>query len=206
MGGDYYDFVQISENELFFCIADVSGKGISAAILMSNFQASMKAYLREGLNLTDLVTKLNDRVVENAQGEKFITFFAAIYNYQTRELKYVNAGHTPPFLYFTKTKELKQLTEGCPGMGMLDDLPPVKEGRLIIRKSAKIICYTDGLAELKYENKVEGGLIALEACMSDKLPVSYAFERVKKILNLEKSNIALFDDISLLGIDFLQQF
>jgi len=205
VGGDYYDFVQISEDELFFCIADVSGKGISAAILMSNFQASLKASLKAGVDLTELVTKLNERVIESAQGEKFITFFAAKYNYKTRELRYVNAGHNPPFLYFAKSKELKLLKEGCPGMGMLDDLPPVKEGVIQVKKSAKIICYTDGLAELEYEGKEEGGLDALEVCLSDKLPVSYAFERIIRTLGLEKSNTALFDDITLLGIDFLSK-
>ena len=89
VGGDYYDWEQLSENSFFFCIADVSGKGISAALLMANFQASLKAYLHTGIDLTNLIRNLNVRVIDSAQGEKFITFFAGKYNYITRELKYI---------------------------------------------------------------------------------------------------------------------
>jgi sigma-B regulation protein RsbU (phosphoserine phosphatase) len=79
-------------------VADVSGKGISAAILMANFQAYLRAMVQHESDLKKLVVGLNDRVVQSAKGEKFITLFIARYNSKTRELIYVNAGHNPPIL------------------------------------------------------------------------------------------------------------
>ncbi len=203
VGGDYFDFEQLSKNEYFFCIADVSGKGISAALLMSNFQASLKAYLTTGITLSDLVRLLNSRVVDNAQGEKFITFFAGKYDAVSRKLQYINAGHNPPFLYDKSTKELVELKDGCPGIGMLDEIPFIKEGSRTIENPSKLICFTDGLAELENDKGEEIGLSELEKCMSDNASVDVNFECLQKSLNLKKGNPALFDDITILGIDLL---
>ena len=203
VGGDYFDFEKLSDNEYFFCIADVSGKGISAALLMSNFQASLKAYLTTGIKLPELVKLLNTRVIESAQGEKFITFFAGKYNSETRELQYINAGHNAPFLYDISEKSLHQLKDGCPGIGMLDEIPFINEGSFDVKNPSKIICFTDGLAELENENHEEIGLAELEKCMSNNLSVNENFNCLQKTLNLKKGNPALFDDITILGIDFL---
>jgi len=203
VGGDYFDFEQLSKNEYFFCIADVSGKGISAALLMSNFQASLKAYLTTGITLSDLVRLLNSRVVDNAQGEKFITFFAGKYNSETRKLQYINAGHNAPFLYDKKTKKLNELKDGCPGIGMLDEIPFINEGSFNVDNPSKLICFTDGLAELENDNHEEIGLSELEKCMSNNKTVNENFGCLQKTLNLKKGNPALFDDITILGIDFL---
>ena len=202
VGGDYYDFERLSENEYFFCVADVSGKGLSAALLMANFQASLKAYLTTGIKLPELVKLLNGRVVESAQGEKFITVFAGKYNSDTRELRYINAGHNAPFLFDKKTKELFELQDGCPGIGMLDEIPFINEGVKIIPNPTKLICFTDGLAELENENKEEIGLAELEKCMSNQQTVDNNFLCLQEVLNLKKGNPALFDDITILGIDF----
>ena len=202
VGGDYYDFEQVSEDELFFCIADVSGKGISAAILMSNFQASLKAYLHSGLDLPDLVSKLNHRVSERAQGEKFITVFFGKYNFKTSELRYINAGHNPPYLYDKHTKKRQALTKGCVGMGMLDELPTINEGVIKIKNNSKLLCYTDGVAELDYEGVKEGGLIAIEKSISDNKSIKEDLNFLFSELNINKSNPALFDDITILGVEF----
>ncbi|HOK52407.1 MAG TPA: SpoIIE family protein phosphatase, partial [Bacteroidales bacterium] len=85
VGGDYYDVIPLSNKEIGFCIADVSGKGISAAILMSNFQANLRALFTTDITLPNLIERLNDRVIKSANGEKFITLFVAKYNYETHE-------------------------------------------------------------------------------------------------------------------------
>ncbi|MCD4791608.1 MAG: PP2C family protein-serine/threonine phosphatase [Bacteroidales bacterium] len=203
VGGDYYDFERLSENEYFFCVADVSGKGISAALLMSNFQASLKAYLTTGLKLPELINLLNGRVVESAQGEKFITIFVGKYNSETRELRYINAGHNPPLLFDKVTEKIVELKDGCPGIGMLDEIPFMNEGVKILPNPTKLICFTDGLTELENENKEEIGLVELKKCMTNQLTVDKNFLCLQKNLNLKKGNPALFDDITILGIDFL---
>jgi len=201
IGGDYYDCMELNSNEVGFCIADVSGKGISAAILMSNFQANLRALFSTSITLPDLVQKLNSRVLMSANGEKFITLFVAKYHYSTRMITYINAGHNPPFLYDTVNKSVNLLDTGCPGMGMLDELPKVKVGQIYVPNKSKLICYTDGLVELKTESTQDTGMKAVEDCISNDMPIDMTIQHIIKSMNVNKDNVLFFDDISILGID-----
>ncbi|GAH85372.1 unnamed protein product, partial [marine sediment metagenome] len=118
VGGDYYDCILLNEEEIGFCIADVSGKGISAALLMSNFQANLRALFTHEISLVSLVEKLNERVIHSAAGEKFITLFVARYNYNTKILQYINAAHNPPVLYNTVSGNISLFQTSCVGIGM----------------------------------------------------------------------------------------
>ena len=150
VGGDYYDFIQLNEDEYIICIGDVSGKGISAAMLMANFQATLRAlYSYQQFELDFLIEELNKKVMKNAKGEKFITFFIAKYNIETRKLTYINAGHNHPFLTNGKTFEL--LDKGTIGLGMLEDLPFLKVGSLYLEPNSTLVMYTDGIIELENE-------------------------------------------------------
>ncbi|NJM14316.1 MAG: SpoIIE family protein phosphatase [Bacteroidales bacterium] len=135
VGGDYYDVIELDRHEVGFCIADVSGKGISAALLMSNFQANLRALFTHEISLAALVEKLNKRVMASANGEKFITLFVAKYNYKTKELEYINAAHNPPIIYQANSKKTIKLSNGCVGMGMLDDIPVIKKGIIAIERT-----------------------------------------------------------------------
>ena len=146
IGGDYYDFVRINEHEVAICIADVSGKGVSAALLMSNFQANMRILLPRTNSLAELIRELNYIVNETAKGERFITLFVAKYNLVTKIFTYVNAGHNPPLL-LDKSGTIASLKVGTTGLGMLDDLKKVKEGVVSIEPGTVLFCYTDGLVE-----------------------------------------------------------
>ncbi len=149
VGGDYYDFIKLNEKEVVLCVADVSGKGVSAALLMANFQANLRAMVKYFDSLEQVVYELNKKVLESAKGEKFVTLFIAKYNIETRELTYINAAHYPPILYNNATMSL--LETGCTGMGMLDELPNVEVGKIILHPDATLVCYTDGIIDL--ENK-----------------------------------------------------
>jgi sigma-B regulation protein RsbU (phosphoserine phosphatase) len=156
IGGDYYDFIPLGDEEYILCIADVSGKGISAALLMANFQATIRTVLKyQKFELTFLMEELNKKVVHATKGEKFITFFIAHYNAFTHELKYVNAGHNHPILY--QNGELKMLDIGCAGLGMLDELPTIKVGKLKLEAEATLVLYTDGIVELENEQGEQYG-------------------------------------------------
>jgi sigma-B regulation protein RsbU (phosphoserine phosphatase) len=146
VGGDYYDCIKLSESKTGFCIADVSGKGITAAMLMSNFQASLRALYTHDIYLETLIHKLNSIVTVNAAGEKFITFFVARYDHESGLFEYINAAHNPPVLYNTVTGEVKHLKSSCVGLGMLDDIPTVRKSEILIRDTSKLVCYTDGLS------------------------------------------------------------
>lgn len=148
VGGDYYDFIPINMDEFIVCIADVSGKGISAAMLMANFQATVRTLLNfMRLDLELLVKELNTRVMESAKGEKFITFFVAHYNANSRVLTYINAGHNYPIL--TNGKESILLSKGSIGLGMLDELPFLEPDEITVPNNATLFLYTDGVVELR---------------------------------------------------------
>ena len=203
VGGDYYDFLELSENEYGFCIADVSGKGISAAFLMSNFQASLRAMFSQDTNLSDLVYKLNHTVTLNAKGEKFITLFVGKYNYLTKVLTYINAGHNPPVMYDPQTKKISFLQDGCIGLGMLEKIPSIKVGEIKIAPTTKLLCYTDGLVETENFDNIEFGTKEIENCISNKKSIGkIVVDIVKKVEN-HKGEKTYFDDISLIGIEFL---
>jgi phosphoserine phosphatase RsbU/P len=202
VGGDYYDFIQINENEAVLCMADVSGKGVSAALLMSNFQANIRALLNYSSSLTDLVRDLNKRVIESTKGERFITMFIAKYNMVTRVLTYVNAGQTPPLLLSDKTSIL--LTTGCPGLGMLDEMPSVKEGIISVNRNAVLLCYTDGVVELENDKGKEFGTSKLELILLDNPQAS--MKEINRIIiqQLEhfKGEKPFVDDIALFTTRF----
>ncbi len=205
VGGDYYDCIALNKDEFGFCIADVSGKGISAAILMSNFQANLRALFTDQIPIEQLVTKLNDRVMASAKGEKFLTLFIGKYVTSKRELTYINAGHNPPILYEKKKKKLIMLREGCVGMGMLDDIPKIEMGMLTVDEASKLLCYTDGLVELVDEDGVEFGTEKIEIYLSNHRSIKHNIHEIIEGQGILTGNQAIFDDITILGIDFIPE-
>lgn len=201
VGGDYYDFIELSDDEVCFCIADVSGKGVSAAMLMSNFQANLRALVHYSATLAHLIEVLNRKVLESAKGEKFITLFVAKYNIKTREMIYVNAGHNPPFLI---SEDISLLNAGCPGLGMLDEIPLITEGRITIPAGSSLFCYTDGLVETENEQNKEYGMEGLQESLGQnrtKTP-SEINTSVLNDLKIYKGRTNYADDIALLSCKF----
>jgi phosphoserine phosphatase RsbU/P len=200
VGGDYYDYIRMDESEFGFCIADVSGKGMSAAILMSNFQATLRALFTKEVPLKTLVERLNERVLSNANGEKFITLFLGRYNQKTHELEYINAGHNPPILYDIEAKRLELLKSGCVGMGMLDRLPFVIKGNIMLSSSSKLLCYTDGLVELLEGENIQLATKVLEEELSNDRSIEENISAIIIKQSIAEGNPAIFDDITMLGI------
>ncbi|MBI5008719.1 MAG: SpoIIE family protein phosphatase [Bacteroidia bacterium] len=190
VGGDYYDCIRLSETKTGFCIADVSGKGIAAAILMSNFQASFRALFTHDIRLEVLVNKLNSIVVTNAAGEKFITFFVARYDHDTGLLEYINAAHN-----------VVHLNASCVGIGMLDDIPNVRKSELTVKNYSKIVCYTDGLSELKGDDGKDIGTRVIIKHISNTVPVEQNIREMIKELGLPDNNPYTFDDVSIIVAD-----
>jgi phosphoserine phosphatase RsbU/P len=204
VGGDFYDVIPLERDEIGFCIADVSGKGMAAAILMSNFQANLRALFSHDITLTGLVERLNARVMETAKGERFITIFIGRYNPNRNSLEYINAGHNPPVFYDTVTKEMLMLTSGCVGLGMIDEIPIMNVGSLRVTAPSKLICYTDGLVEFAKGDKVIMDHSVIEDCIANN---DLIMENVNQIVNIrmeqeEQNLIKIFDDISILGFEF----
>jgi sigma-B regulation protein RsbU (phosphoserine phosphatase) len=201
VGGDYYDYLELSRDEIGFCIADVSGKGMSAALLMSNFQANLRALFTHEISLAALVEKLNDRVMHAANGEKFITLFLGKFNFKTRELEYINAGHNHPILYQKKKKNIIHLNKGCVGIGMLDEIPMIRKGSITVEENTKILCYTDGLIELLDGKGISYATNEIEECLSNSDSIEDNIQQIIKKQGIIEGSAAIFDDISILGIE-----
>lgn len=160
IGGDYYDYIPINKSQFLICVADVSGKGIPAALMMSNFQASLRTLVRQTPNLVDIIEALNYQVLENTKGEKFITFFAAIYDINLKTMVYVNAGHNPPILV-DKKNGIRMLEDGSTVLGAMHPLPFINEGFITDLDEFLLFCYTDGLTETLDESGKEFGVETL---------------------------------------------
>jgi phosphoserine phosphatase RsbU/P len=162
VGGDYYDFMELNENQVMFCMADVSGKGVSAAFLMANFQAYLRSIFtyRHG-DLVEIVRELNDCVMRTALGEKYITLFLGVYTKSTRTLNYINCGHNPPVVA-DRNGYTELLKLGTLGLGMFESLDRVKEGEIRLEPNSIVLCFTDGLVETENAQDEEYGTERLE--------------------------------------------
>ncbi|MCR9172702.1 MAG: serine/threonine-protein phosphatase [bacterium] len=171
VGGDYYDFIPLGDDEYIICIADVSGKGISAAMLMANFQATLRTMFQyREFNMEELLFELNEKVMSSAKGEKFITFFIAHYDATSRKLLYVNAGHNHPFL--TDGRNFEPLDKGTIGLGMLDELPFLEVGEAELGPNTTLVLYTDGVVELENEEEEFFGSERLQKLIKSYYPLS----------------------------------
>ncbi len=202
IGGDYYDFVNISEHEIAFCISDISGKGIPAALLMANFQANLRTLITRKYQLPQFVEIINQKVCEITKGEKFITMFIATYNYNTGILTYVNAGHNPSILYNNGKIEL--LDQGCTILGMFETLPYVSFGEIKITPGALIVNYTDGLSEAADNDGKLFDTEGLVNFINHNHQLSLTDFNTKLIDNIIafKQNMDFDDDITLLTLRF----
>ncbi len=203
VGGDYYDFIRLNENEVAFCVADVSGKGVSAALLMANFQANLRALFKHNSSLSEIAHDLNTIVFGNAKGEKFITIFLAKYNILTRMLTYINAGHNPPLVLSADT--IFNLTTGSIGVGMLQEVPRIREGIMHMSPNTVLVCYTDGLVEQNDENGDEFGMDKLKQIILKKKDADVKKINTSIILALDKfkQDVSYADDIALFSCKFL---
>lgn len=147
VGGDYIDFKEFDDGKLVFCIGDFAGKGVSAALLMANFQANFHTLIKKRTDLKKFVREINDAVYQITQGERFVTFFVGEYDRKKHQLRYINAGHPPPILIHDQG--IKLLTEGTLVLGSIDELPMLDVGTVDLPSQALICTFTDGLTDLQ---------------------------------------------------------
>lgn len=149
IGGDYFDVIQLNPDRFFFCLADISGKGISAALIMANFQAIIRSNIHHARKFKRFIEFLNAKTVEITNQNYFITFFGAVYNTKTKVLNYINAGHFPPF-FLTENQNL-DLNSNIPGLGMVDNLPSFSIQKIGVKSPTCIVTYTDGVTDVANE-------------------------------------------------------
>lgn len=149
IGGDYIDYIKFDENRFAVVIADISGKGVAAALLMSNFQAMLQSLIFQYRDLETFVFALNQSVHRITKSDKFITFFIAEVDTKKMEMRYINAGHFPPILL--QNGELKELKKGSTVIGAFEKLPFINEGHQKLKHDDVLFCFTDGLVDVQNE-------------------------------------------------------
>ena len=155
VGGDYFDVLKFSDTKIGVCIGDVVGKGISAALLMANLQASFRAFASEEVSPSTLVGKLNEVISNNIAPDKFITFCYCMIDTTDNRLTYASAGHCPPIL-FHKSGEAVPLREGGTPLGIFPDRK-YEDGGLQLDSGDRLVLYTDGLTEAMNSDEQEFG-------------------------------------------------
>ncbi|MFT3886474.1 MAG: SpoIIE family protein phosphatase [Flavobacteriales bacterium] len=202
VGGDYYDLIRCGEDEVVIAIADVSGKGMAAALLMSNFQATLRAKVPSThLPLDELVRDLNTNVLERARGERFITLFLARVDLRNGAMQFVNAGHNAPMLL--TGGGVQELRSGSIALGMLPELPFVHVGEADLR-GGTLLCYTDGLVEQEDNFGTAFDLAPLRKALQDFAPAGTQAvnEAVIATFEAHRAGMPYLDDIALLTCRF----
>lgn len=203
IGGDYYDVIHINKDEFVFCIGDISGKGVAAALVMANLQAYLNATLGFGFSKKEFIDNLNRKIYSITEGDNFITLFIAKYNIITHELEYLNAGHIPPILIHQD--KVKLLSMGTTLLGAFEELPKVEYGSLQINPDTTIVCFTDGITEMENSDEEQFGQHRLmDFCINNyrlgpETFNKYLYDYVSKF----KGNVLFNDDISVLTAKFM---
>jgi sigma-B regulation protein RsbU (phosphoserine phosphatase) len=200
VSGDYYDFIPLSDTQFIICLADVAGKGMSAALLMSNFQACLRTLMMEKKPISEAIRLINSLVCQNSNLERFITAFVAGFDLETGLIEYVNSGHTPPCLIYPDGT-LVNLSEGSPILGIFPELPHLRVGQSRIREEVFFVGYTDGLSEIENHQGEEFGSEGVENYMLENRhehQMAVLHQRLLNRLSTFSGDIGFSDDITLL--------
>ena len=169
LSGDYFDVLDFGAGKLGLCIADVVGKGVPAALLMSNVQASVRALAPDSATPRDLMIKLNRSVARNTTPGKFVTFFYCTLDRVAGRLNYANAGHSAPVLV-RESGEVVRLEAGGAVLGVFPEWN-YEQGEIEIRAGDRLLLFTDGVTEasnIQDEEFGEERLIGLASVLRDR--------------------------------------
>lgn len=200
IGGDYYDYIFVDEDNYIVCIGDVSGKGVPAALLMSNFQACLRTLVRQTQDLSQIINELNYSVSNNAKGERFITFFIAACNLKNKTITYINAGHNPSFLV-SEDGKIVMLEKGTTILGAFPKLPFLEEDVLTFSSNSILFLYTDGLTETSNNRNEEFGSDGVSRFLmtNEKNDLKQLHRQLKDELDNHRQDQSYADDITYLS-------
>ncbi|MEK9627733.1 MAG: SpoIIE family protein phosphatase [Nitrospinota bacterium] len=160
--GDYYDFIRIDEDHLGVLVADVSGHGSPAAVIMAMMRVSLRSFLSHLHSPKEVLEKINTSLCDNQKSGHFITAFYGVVHLPTRKMKYASAGHNPPLLIDYNQDQIVELKTGKGFPLMIHCSNELEEKEIELPLNSKLICYTDGLTEAKGKDQEMYGLERLK--------------------------------------------
>lgn len=205
VGGDYYDVITRKKDEYVLAIGDVSGKGTPAALLMANVQAALRALVPLCSSVAETTGQINDLTCSNTRGgSRFITFFWGILDAQTRQFRYTNAGHNPPYV-LRKNGMMEKLEEGGLILGIFKTVTPYAEASVTFLPGDVLVMYTDGVSEAMNQNNEQFTEERLEGVLkeSTNLSAKEIIQKIQKELEIHTRATPQSDDITLLVLKVL---
>lgn len=178
VGGDYFDFVRITDDDLGIIMSDVAGHGVAAAMLMANFRACIRIESRAHYAIKTILDRVNEFLVETNPPDSFVTAFYGVLNRKFNVLTYSNAGHNPPLL-LRKGEPARLLDVGGPILGVLPEAQ-YTEAQVELIPNDILLLYTDGVTEARDENDVEFGIDRLSELAERHRSLS-AYEMARRI-------------------------
>ena len=204
VGGDFYDFFMVDERHLAIVVADVSGKGVPAALFMVIGKTLIKDHTQPNRDLGEVFTKVNNILCEANDNGMFITAFEGVLDLVTGEFRYVNAGHEPPFIYRKGVGfEVYKTRPGFVLAGM--ENIKYKEQKIMLNVGDRIFQYTDGVTEAMNKQEQLYGMDRLSAVLNKKCIESDANETLKLVkddIDLFVGDNEQFDDITMLCLEY----
>ncbi|RMG72862.1 MAG: serine/threonine-protein phosphatase [Bacteroidetes bacterium] len=202
VGGDFYDIIPKENGSIFLCIADVSGKGIGAALLMSNLQANLRALCARYQDLPTIIRELNQILYGITTGEKFVTLFLARVDPSTQTMTFVNAGHNYPV--FVRNGVSSRLRTGCLLLGIMPDLT-IEEETQAYGAGDLLFMFTDGVVEQTNatEEMFGSDRIVQELEHTQGRTAREVVEQLQATLSEFSGTEEANDDITMLGVKFL---
>jgi phosphoserine phosphatase RsbU/P len=203
VGGDFFDIIEKRRGLTFVCIADVSGKGIGAALLMSNLQANLRALCARYNDLETIIRELNRILYNITVGEKFVTLFLARIDTVRNMLTYINAGHNYP-IYTDEPAEYHALDKGCILLGIMPELK-IEQERRPIRPGGTLFMFTDGVVEQHNTKDEMYGIEPVLSVLNEEAGRSshHLIDRIQQNLSDFTGDATVSDDITMMCVKFL---
>ena len=201
VGGDFYDFFRIDDTHLGFTIADVSGKGVPAAIFMAVSRTLIKATGVHNLSSAEVMVQANDMLATESLDSMFVTVFYGILDLETGHVDYTNAGHNPPYVLHSDGSVEAVPTAGNMALGAFEGLP-YKSDELTLEKGDMLVMFTDGVTEAENENHEQLGEARLEALLPNYATASAAgmVEGIRSMVHNFAGEAPQSDDVTVLVI------
>lgn len=199
VGGDFYDFIPIAKNKLGISIADVSGKGIPAALFMALSRTLIQASTTGNQNVANAIKQANELIFSDSKSGMFVTLFYAILDSEKMFIKYINAGHNPPLLFRKEEDNIQFLKAKGIALGVIEDIE-LEEKEIELKKGDIIVLYTDGITEAFNEKEEQFSTERLIKLIKENphLSTQQLIEKVHEEVKSFSGKQPQFDDITMM--------